>query len=93
MFKNFVQILVQSLYMTFLATYPKFSSKASLDFELQQICAKLSLNFHSQIYRSNVCSCLVEVVDILSPKPTKMGLHFLIFLWISMIFLRCWTKL
>jgi hypothetical protein len=33
--------------MTYLATYPKFSSIESLDFELQQMCAKLSFNFHS----------------------------------------------
>jgi hypothetical protein len=48
MFINFVQILVQSLVMIYLAIYPKFSSIASLDFELQQKYVKLSLNFHSK---------------------------------------------
>jgi hypothetical protein len=34
--------------MTYLATYAKFSSIASLDLELQQMCVKQSLNLHSK---------------------------------------------
>jgi hypothetical protein len=43
-----MQTFVQSLKMTHLATYPKLSSITLLDFELQQKCVKLSLNFHSK---------------------------------------------
>jgi hypothetical protein len=39
--------------MTSQATYPKFSSKAFLDFELQQIGVKLNLNFHSKSTSQN----------------------------------------
>jgi hypothetical protein len=42
---NFVQLLVQSLHMTYLATYPKFSSISYLDFELQEKLVKLNLDF------------------------------------------------
>jgi hypothetical protein len=34
--------------MTSLATYPKFSSIAFLDFKLQQKGVKLNFNFHSK---------------------------------------------
>jgi hypothetical protein len=53
MFNKFVQILVQRLFMTSLATYPKFSSIAFLDFELQQKYVKLNLNFHSKSTNQN----------------------------------------
>jgi hypothetical protein len=39
--------------MTVLATYPKFSSTAFLDFELQQKSVKLNLNFHSKSTSQN----------------------------------------
>jgi hypothetical protein len=48
MLSNFIQIFVQSLQLTYVETYPKFISITFLDFELQQKCVKLSLNFHSK---------------------------------------------
>jgi hypothetical protein len=39
--------------MTSLATYPKFSSIAFLDFELQQKSVILNLNFHSKYTSKN----------------------------------------
>jgi hypothetical protein len=39
--------------MTSLATYPKVSSIAFLDFELQQKGVKLNLNFHSKSISQN----------------------------------------
>jgi hypothetical protein len=48
-----MQILVQKLCMTCPATYPKFSSIAFLDFELQQKDVKVNLNFHSKSTSQN----------------------------------------
>jgi hypothetical protein len=54
LFNNFVQtFFVQSLFMTSLATYPKFRSIAHLDFELQQKDVKLNLNFHLKSISQN----------------------------------------
>jgi hypothetical protein len=39
--------------MACLATYPKFSSIAYIDFELQQKGVKLNLNFHSTSISQN----------------------------------------
>jgi hypothetical protein len=41
-------IFAQTLDLTQLATYPKFSSKSLLDFKLQQNEVKLNLNFNSK---------------------------------------------
>jgi hypothetical protein len=48
LFNNIMHIFLQRLFMTSLATYPKCSSIAFLDFELQQKGIKLNLNFHSK---------------------------------------------
>jgi predicted transport protein len=48
MFFKFVKNFVQNLKLSYLETYPKFSSITFLDIELQQKCVKLSLNFHSK---------------------------------------------
>jgi hypothetical protein len=53
MFNNFVQFLVESLITTILATYPKFSSIAFLDFALQQKGVKRNLNFPSKAISQN----------------------------------------
>jgi hypothetical protein len=53
MHSNFMQIFSQTLHLMKLATYPKFSSKPLLDFELQQNGVKLNLNFNSKTLNQN----------------------------------------
>jgi hypothetical protein len=48
-----MQIFAQTLQLIKLATYPKFSSKHLLDFELQQNEVKLKLNFSSKSLNQN----------------------------------------
>jgi hypothetical protein len=62
--------------MTSLATYPKFSSIAFLNFELQQKGVKLHLNFHSKSISQNYGHALQKVVDLLLLRSTKLGLYF-----------------
>jgi hypothetical protein len=76
MFNNFVQFLVQSLYMTSLKTYPKFSSIDFPNFELQQKRCRTEFEFSIKIYKFKLWSCFVEVVDLLSLRLTKLGLYF-----------------
>jgi hypothetical protein len=85
--------LFQTLFMTSLATYPKFSSIAFLDFELQQKGVKLNLNFHSKSISQKYVHAFKKLY-IYSHWDQKIWVCiFLNFLWISRIFLRCWTKL
>jgi hypothetical protein len=62
--------------MTSLVIYPKFSSIALLDFELQQKGVKIKLNFHSKSTSQNYGQAFAKVVDLLSLRPTKLSLHF-----------------
>jgi hypothetical protein len=55
--------------MTSLATYPKFSSIAFPDFELQQKGCQTEFEFSIKIYKLKLWSCFVEVVDLLSLRP------------------------
>jgi hypothetical protein len=59
--------------MTHLATYPKFSSIAFIDFELQQ---QTEFEFSFKIHESKLWSCFAKVVDLLSLRLTKLSLHF-----------------
>jgi hypothetical protein len=61
LFNNFVHILVQRIFMTSLATYPKFSSIAYIYFELQQKGVKLNLNFHSKSTIQNYGNALQKL--------------------------------
>jgi hypothetical protein len=65
--------------MTSLVTYPKFSSIAFLDFELQQKRCQTEFEFSFKTYKSKLWSCFAKVVDLLSLRPTKLGLHFYVF--------------
>jgi hypothetical protein len=46
-------MFAQNLQMILLEAYPKFSSIAFLDFELQQNDIKMNLNFHSKSISQN----------------------------------------
>jgi hypothetical protein len=48
-----MQSFFHTLHLMKLATYPKFSSKPLLDFELQQNGVKLNLNFNSKSLNQN----------------------------------------
>jgi hypothetical protein len=70
-----VQILVQRVFMTSLATNPKFSSMAFLDFELQEKSVKLNLNFHSKSIRQNYGQGLQNCRFTLT-ETNKLNLQF-----------------
>jgi hypothetical protein len=72
-------------------TYPKFSSRSHVDFEIQQKWLKLIFNFSCKNYNSKVGSGFAKVVGLLTGKPTKLVLHFTIFLWFYMNFRNHWT--
>jgi hypothetical protein len=70
-----MQIFSQNLQMTYLATYPKFSSIALLNFELQQNVAKMKLNFNSKYTSKNMVmlckSCRPSITE-----TNKIGFAF-----------------